>query len=98
MKKILTTLLLVFSLSGVMVAAEPGDSASRTEAKNSATGHTLHAALLQRRYRRRWRRRWHRRMVRVHWNNGRRVGRRWNNRRWNNRRWNRRGRRGGHQM
>jgi hypothetical protein len=98
MKRILTTLLLVFSLSGVMVAAGPGDSsASRTEAKNSATGYTLNTALLQR-HNRRWRRRWNRRMNRVHWNNGRRVGRRWN-RRWNNRRWNNRRRHGDdHQM
>ena len=89
MKKILTTLLLVFSLSGVVVTAEPVGSATRSEATNAAGGHTLNAALIQR-YgrRRRWRR--NRRWARVHWNNGRRVGRRWNNRRWNNRRWNNR--------
>jgi Ni/Co efflux regulator RcnB len=101
MKRILTTLLLVFSLSGVIVAAEPDSSASRTAAKNSVAGYTAHSSLLQRRTRtrRRWRRGWNRRTTRVHWNRGRRVGRRWDrrsNRRWN-RRWNRgRGRRVGH--
>jgi len=102
MKRILTTLLLVFSLSGVVVMAEPGSSGSRTEGNNSVASYAPHSALLQRRSRRRWRRRWNRR-TRVHWNRGRRVGRRWD-RRWDrrgNRRWNRRRNRGrmvGHQM
>lgn len=102
MKKILTALLLVTSLSGVLVAAEVRDAASRSETNNvSVTTNGLNPTLLQRR--RRWRRRWHRR-TRVRWDNGRRVGRRWNNRRWNNRRWNnrrrgnRRGNMGGHDM
>ena len=104
MKRILTTLLLVTSLSGVMVAAEVRDFTSRSEANNfTVTGNALHPTLLQRR--RRWRRWNRRRNARVHWNRGRRVGRRWNNRRWNNRRWNnnrrgnrRRGNTHGHDM
>ncbi|HJU55752.1 MAG TPA: hypothetical protein VJ715_14305 [Pyrinomonadaceae bacterium] len=99
MKKILTALLLVTSLSGVLVAAEVRDTASRSEANNvTVTTNGLHPTLLQRR--RRWRRRWNRRRwARMHRNNGRRWNnRRWNNRRWNNRRRNRRGNMGGHDM
>ena len=109
MKRILTALLLVASLSGVVVTAEGRGFGSSTETNNvSVTTNSLHPTLLQTRRRRRrgWYRR--RRGVRIHWNRGRRVGRRWdnrwNNRRWNNRRrWNRRGNRrrgnmGGHDM
>ncbi|HEY0375983.1 MAG TPA: hypothetical protein VGC87_03415 [Pyrinomonadaceae bacterium] len=92
MKRILTTLLLVASLSGVIVGAEEVNPTLRTEADNS-TSHNLNSALIQRWSRRRWRRRRNRRWVRVHWNNGRRVGRRWENRRGR-----RRGRAIGHQM
>ena len=92
MKKILTALLLVASLSGVLVAAEVRGATRSNETTVNAARNTVHPALLQR-----WRRQRRRRTVRFarrHRNNGRWV-RRGNNGRWNsNRRWNnRRGRR-----
>lgn len=100
MKKILTTLLLVTSLCGVTVGAELRVSTLRPEATTiSATGNTMHPALLQRYGRRRLRLRRigrYRNRNNGNWNNRRWNNRRWNNRRSNNRRWdNRRGRRRG---
>ena len=85
MKRIFTSLLLLISLSGLLVAAEIRDSATRSEVTSiSLLGNTVHPSSLQNNNgrRRRWRRRWNRR--------NRRHARRWN------RRWNRRGG-GGHE-
>lgn len=96
MKKVLTTLLLVASLSGLSFAAEARDSTLRSEVKSiSIFGNTVHPSLMQRW--RRQRRRRVRRFVRRHRNNGRWDNRGQNNGRWNNRR--RRNRRsGGHDV
>jgi hypothetical protein len=94
MKKILTALLLVASLSGVLVAAEVRGATRSSETTVNVARNTAYPALLQR-----WRRQRRRRMVRYvrrNRNNGRWNNRRGNNGRWNNRRWNnRRGRRRG---
>ena len=100
MKKVLTALLLVTSLSGVLVAAEVRGATGANGTTISAASSTLNPAMLQRRRRRHQRRRMVR-FVRRHRNNGRwnnrRGNGRWNNRRWNNRR-SRRGGGGGHDV
>lgn len=105
MKKILATLVLVFSLTGVYISAD-GREATRQQGVQvmSVFSGSLNSLALQRSRRRRirWARNnnsdWNRsRWNRRRWNRGR-TDNTWNRRRWNNRRgnddWRGRGRRG----
>lgn len=88
MKKIFTTLLLITSLSGALVAAEVRGTTGSNATMFTTASNPLPSSALQR-----WRRQRRRRMARFNrrhrnssrWNNGRGSSR-WNNRRWRNRR------------
>jgi hypothetical protein len=79
MKKILTTLLLVISLSGILVIADGRESPRQDGAKTTIVNNTLGSSFQRDNDRNRGRRRWGRRMGRRRWERrqwGRREGRR----------------------